>query len=760
MKTLPEVLYKRFFIFFCCILTVALNAGEINLDSLKKLLTGNLHDTSRCRIYYILAEKADEGEWQAFNQKMNDLASERYAVSEANSMLKRAYASFIGSSYANFAYINQFEGTYDKAIENLLIAQKYLTEAGNSGGLITSNISLGAIYQRKNDLFRASEYYRKAEAIAAKHKAYHEQIEILNNLGVIFKHEGNMLKAIEYIENGLRIAEREKDSDGMARSLYNLSLMYGDFGDFKKSKEYVWKSLKLSELRNDKLDLSHNLTLIGGSYQREGKLDSALYYYQKGLKLRMELGDKRAIAMSNLSIGRCYVNMNRANEALSFFETGLKLNREIGDKEGIAQALQAIGEIYMAGNKIDIAELCFVEANLLAESIKYLPLQKGIAYSLYQVYKLKGKTAQALSYHEQYIQLNQKIITEESKKAMMSSEFKLAYEKKEQAMKLEQEKRDFIHRQEAIQKQNDLQKQKVITYAFMGGFVLLIALIYVVFRNLKQSKQANAIISEQKKEVELKNVLIETKQTEILDSINYAKRIQYTLLAHEEFLSGYLKDYFIYYQPKDIVSGDFYWATFHNNRFYLAVCDSTGHGVPGAFMSLLNISFLNEAINEKNIEEPGAIFDYVRKRLMENMSREGQKDGFDGILACFDIKNGLKNFRYAAANNAPLVVSNGQLLQLPGDRMPVGIGERQESFKTYTHDLMNGDMLYLYTDGYADQFGGPKGKKFMYRRLNDLLKELSSADTLDQKKHLSETFLQWKGNVEQIDDVCILGIKL
>jgi serine phosphatase RsbU (regulator of sigma subunit) len=379
---------------------------------------------------------------------------------------------------------------------------------------------------------------------------------------------------------------------------------------------------------------------------------------------------------------------------------------------------------------------------------------------MYNLYKINGNSAKALIYYEQYNQLSQKLASEDSKKAMLKFEYKLAYEKKEQELKLEQEKRDFIHRQEAAQKQNDLQKQKVITYAFMGGFVLLIALIYVVFRNLKQSKQANAIISEQKKEVELKNVLIETKQTEILDSINYAKRIQYTLLAHDEFLSCYLKDYFIYYQPKDIVSGDFYWATFHKERFYLAVCDSTGHGVPGAFMSLLNISFLNEAINEKGIEEPGPIFDHVRKRLMENMSREGQKDGFDGILVCFDVKDQLKNFRYAAANNAPTLISNGQIQQMPGDRMPVGIGERKESFKTYTCEVSKGDMLYFSTDGYADQFGGPRGKKFMNRRLNELLNEIADLSKAEQRKCLADAFVNWKGSVEQIDDVCVVGVRI
>ena len=249
---------------------------------------------------------------------------------------------------------------------------------------------------------------------------------------------------------------------------------------------------------------------------------------------------------------------------------------------------------------------------------------------------------------------------------------------------------------------------------------------------------------------------LEEKNNEIVASITYAKRIQYTLLAHDSFLKENLTEHFVFFKPKDIVSGDFYWATKRENKFYLAVCDCTGHGVPGAFMSLLNITFLNEAINEKNISEPHEILNHVRKQLIESISKEGGRDGMDAILLCIEGNK----ITYAAANNSPILLKNNQLLTLETDKMPVGRGEKLDSFNLRTIDAVSGDTIYLYTDGYADQFGGPNGKKFKYKVLNKLLVENSTKSFLEQQKLLATELTNWQGDLEQIDDVCVIGVRL
>ncbi len=293
-------------------------------------------------------------------------------------------------------------------------------------------------------------------------------------------------------------------------------------------------------------------------------------------------------------------------------------------------------------------------------------------------------------------------------------------------------------------------------YVFYIVFVGLV--LYFIFQwrtaSLRHDKEK---LEETVKERTLE---IQEKQKEIIDSINYAKRIQVTLLAHESILNENIPQHFVLFKPKDIVSGDFYWATLKENKFYLAVCDSTGHGVPGAFMSLLNISFLNEAITERKIEKPNEIFNYVRERLMGSISKErdSQKDGFDGILICIDQET--NQIEYASSYNIPIHIQNENIIELPSDRMPVALGEKKEDFQLYTIEAKKGDMIYLYTDGYPDQFGGEKGKKFKYKPLNELLLKIADKNLDVQKEMLDYTLQHWKGDLEQVDDILMIGIRV
>jgi serine phosphatase RsbU (regulator of sigma subunit) len=292
--------------------------------------------------------------------------------------------------------------------------------------------------------------------------------------------------------------------------------------------------------------------------------------------------------------------------------------------------------------------------------------------------------------------------------------------------------------------------------AIVGVLVLLLS--FVAIRGFIQKKKANLELGVKNEKIEMAYNIIEVQHKDIKDSINYAKRIQYALLANDNLLKQNLEGYFVLFNPKDIVSGDFYWATEHEDKFYFAVCDSTGHGVPGAFMSLLNMGFLSEAIKEKDISKPNEILNYVRKRLIDSIDKDDQKDGMDAILICIDkIK---KTISYAAANNEPILIRNNEIIELPKDKMPVGKGVRLESFSLFHIDPQQGDALYLYTDGYPDQFGGKKGKKFKYKQLNELLLANCKKTYEEQKDILNSTFQNWRGDLEQVDDVCIIGIRV
>ncbi|MBK9285785.1 MAG: SpoIIE family protein phosphatase [Sphingobacteriaceae bacterium] len=265
-------------------------------------------------------------------------------------------------------------------------------------------------------------------------------------------------------------------------------------------------------------------------------------------------------------------------------------------------------------------------------------------------------------------------------------------------------------------------------------------------------------VKERTKEVQSQNQIILHKQKEHIDSLNYAKRIQDTLLATDKFLNKYLPDHFLLFKPKDIVSGDFYWATKNEKYFYIAICDSTGHGVPGAFMSLLNMAFLNEAINMRHIEEPHEIMNFVRERLIANLSKDGRQDGMDGVLLRKNIKTG--EYDYSAAHNAPVIISSNEIIECAADKMPIGKGVTDKAFTLHELQVKKGDVIVIYTDGYADQFGGPKGKKLMYKPLKEKLKLISELPLGDQKEKLDSFFEEWRGDQEQVDDICMLGVKV
>nr|MBA3683402.1 SpoIIE family protein phosphatase [Bacteroidota bacterium] len=309
--------------------------------------------------------------------------------------------------------------------------------------------------------------------------------------------------------------------------------------------------------------------------------------------------------------------------------------------------------------------------------------------------------------------------------------------------------------------------------AYFFYVIISIGIIYLVINwrtaQLRaQQKQLEHIVAERTAEVVEQKELIEEKQKEIVDSINYAQRIQKALLASDQLLNTNLKNYFLFFKPKDIVSGDFYWASLlANGNFALLTADSTGHGVPGAMMSMLNISCINEAINERKYTSPAQILNHARQRIIQSLSQdgslEGGKDGMDCSLVIFDLKN--KKLNYASANNPVWIVRKGEngyeLIDLKSDRMPVGKHERDNvPFNEQTIDLKSGDMIYTLTDGFADQFGGAKGKKFKYKPLQDFLITHVNDSLNDQKQGLEKAFQNWRGSLEQVDDVCIIGVRI
>ena len=298
--------------------------------------------------------------------------------------------------------------------------------------------------------------------------------------------------------------------------------------------------------------------------------------------------------------------------------------------------------------------------------------------------------------------------------------------------------------------------KKVITYFTAGGLGLVAIFLIFVFNRLQVTKKQKLVIEEQRDEVE-------EAHKEIRDSINYAERIQRSFLATDELLDNNLKDYFVFFQPKDVVSGDFYWASkLANNNFVIVNADSTGHGVPGAIMSILNISSIEKAVENGHLK-PSEIFNHTRDTIIERLSKDGSKsggkDGMDASIISFDFEN--NKFHYTAAQNPIWIIRDGELLEIKPEKMPIGKHDNDANpFVGGEFETIKGDVVYTITDGFQDQFGGEKGKKFKVRPFKNLLISIAELPMQEQKEILSNKFITWKGKEEQVDDVCIIGVRV
>jgi serine phosphatase RsbU (regulator of sigma subunit) len=604
--------------------------------------------------------------------------------------------------------------------------------------------------------------------LAKKHKSVHHQIKAYTNLGVaytrLFKFDDALacyLMARDVIESNGRT--------GVSPLLGQIGYIYLRLN----RKEEAYKYFKLQEStslkeENYKSYLS-SIVNLSDYYNTLSELDSSILILNKGLSISRVHGfhDNEVIILDNIANAWYAKALETNNKKLFrkvelYADTALRHHYADKDSSAIFYIYGLLGALNMeTGNyaKSEDYYSQYISYSKRTQDIINLKLGLDECSALFAI---QGKYNKAYQYRLMYDSINKLYVNEEANKQVEELNTKYETEKKEQ--------QNILLKQQNDLSEDAMRQQKLITGFIIASLVASLIFGFFMYRVYSQKKKAHQLITKQKEEVELKQVeiehqkrVIEEKQKEIVDSINYAKRIQYALLAHDEILERHLAGHCVFFKPKDIVSGDFYWAAYVENDhqeelFFLACCDSTGHGVPGAFMSLLSIGFLSEAIKERAMYEPNRIFDFVRGRIIETVSSDGQQDGFDGILLCINKTSG--KITYAAANNAPLLVSGGKIASLSSDKMPVGKGEKTEAFKLYEMDCQPGDTIYLYTDGYPDQFGGPKGKKFKYKPLEELLLTHAAQPMSEQQQILKATLEAWQGNLEQVDDVCVMGIRV
>jgi serine phosphatase RsbU (regulator of sigma subunit) len=537
--------------------------------------------------------------------------------------------------------------------------------------------------------------------------------------------KGDIPQALNYYLKSLKIKEEIQDSAGIGTTLVNLGYNYDKLGEYSKALDYYKKSLHIRKKIKDDYGVANSYNLIAALYQRMAihpnnrhLLFKSLELFEKTLKINKKISNHTGIAESYNNIGTYYQQILNYDLALKQYKLANQIQLEINDAKGYAQSSYNIGNIYFLQKKFAEAEKFALISYRTGKSMGFPQEINDASKLLYLIEKNKGNLKKSLSYFEEHILMKDSVQNEDIRRQNLELNINYEYEKQKSADSIRNLEAQKVKDAEIETQKAQINQKRTQNIALGTGIILVLVFSSLLFKKFKQTQQQNKIIFEQKREVELKNDLIEEqhflleeKNKEITDSIKYAERIQGAILPPDQKWNYILPNSFVLNKPKDILSGDFYWIAENDNKIFVAAADCTGHGVPGALISIVNFNLLNKAVLERGLEKPSDILDAVNKWLTESLNQTTNesaiKDGMDISLISIDKKTG--EILYAGANN-PLYIFSGkkikykqfkddELLEYKADKFPVGayLNEELKSFTTKEIPAKFGDTIYLET---------------------------------------------------------------
>lgn len=593
---------------------------------------------------------------------------------------------------------------------------------------------------RNSDLSQAIAYGEQSIALAQSIKYYRGLAEAYNMVGVVQRNIGNYSKATDFYFKALQVAEQYNIMQQISYSNLNLGDIFKYQKNYEQAVLYINKAIQSFENIKDQRGIGYGYIRLGEVYQEQGLYREALKAYEKSLEVRISLKDKSAIESTTNRLGNLYELMNDYPQAIKYLTQSLEIGSQINDLKSIA------------GTQADLSRLYFKQ----------------------------GDDDKAIEYAEQSLELGQKLDTRESIKRA-SQVLAEIYAKKENYQKayyyqsILMEMKDSLFNQESFIRINNLQKnyetqrkqaeidllnkdkqiQNLILNILIGGLLLFLFLVFALYRINRHRKNVNKILNNQ-------NKIIEKRNEDITASINYAKRIQDAYLPSSERIAKYLPEHFIFFKPRDIVSGDFYWFAEVEKKIVLAAVDCTGHGVPGAFMSLIGNNLLNQIVLNMGVTMPEVILSAMNAGINEVLQQKQtqNRDSMDVALCVIDLKN--KVLEFAGAKSPLLYIQHNQLYFIKGNRSTVGDIDREDVkiFVKHTIDISIPTTFYIFSDGFPDQFGGSENKKFLTKNLKELLFSIHQRPMREQETLVQATFRDWIGDYSQIDDVTVIGVKI
>ncbi len=605
----------------------------------------------------------------------------------------------------------------------LLRSEEYFVNKEDKVGLQETYLSLANLYQLLNENVESIKWALRAKDLALE-LGHYESIGVsYNTIANLYLAQKEYSSSLQYYKRALEILKRKNDHRQQAFILDNIALVYYELKISDSAEAYSKRALAIAYKHKDRM---LELQLIPNA--------CGVYEMKKDHKRQMEMALRGCFLADSLGhdIYRAYSDVNYA----------VALNYYGKPKEAITVFKSVVDDLIM-----------YADDNAL----------ESIYFELSRAYQMLGQDDSSLFYYKKFSVKKDSLTKKKGLAEVQAILAKFDMDQKEKEI-------NTLNTLNATLGERDTLKSMVI-YGSIVLLLIILVLLIITFKRFRDNKKLS-------KEIGLKNLALVTKNNEITDSINYAKRIQQALLPSQKELTNAFPDSFILFKPKDIVSGDFYWIHHEADTVFIAVGDCTGHGVPGGFMSMLGHSFLNQIVNEKHVHEPAKILDQLREKVITSLRQTGaageNKDGMDITFVMIDRKK--NKLVYAAANNSFYLMQNGQiteqtadssaessvvLTELKADKQPIGYYSNVlRPFTQHEMDIQKGNAIYLFSDGYPDQFGGVKGKKLKHSSLQKLLIEGSSNTMQKQAEVLEKAFVTWKGNYEQTDDVCVVGIRI
>jgi serine phosphatase RsbU (regulator of sigma subunit)/tetratricopeptide (TPR) repeat protein len=779
MKKLLQISLRLFFLIIALSFFLCLKAASQNLrliDSLKNVVASARDDTNKVKLFYTLGEQ--------YRYTIIDTAIYYYQqaldISEKIDS-KKFTAQCLIAVGANL----QRNGLSDKAIECLERALSISEEIGDKVKISTSSLNIGIIKHDQGLYDTAIEYYLKSLETAKEIDFKIGESRSYNNLGRAYFDQGLYDESIDNYLKALKIQEELGDKRGMSASYNNIGLIHKEQGSYDKAIEYLKKAIAIHEELGEKRGMSICYLNVGDIYVIVDSSNKAIEYHSRALKQFEELGEKEGISKSNHSLGDDYVKQGSYDKANEYFLRALKVYEEIGDKMGIAllgislanlNISMADSEASNENRRLNYLNQAVAYGNksiLNAREMKLLPATKEAANSLMTAYNKLGNYKKAIEFAGILITTQDSIFRQDKTRAIQEMSTRYETEKKQQQIELQES--------QLTVKDAKIKQQRTFRNALIGGLGAIILIVIVIANAYAQKRKDNKKIKEQNGKIiraneELKQLNVELKQLnettikqkdEIISSILYAQKIQSAILPPEGYITELLNENFIFYKPKDIVSGDFYWIKQVKQYIVLVSADCTGHGVPAAFMSMLGISYLNEIVQSREVTQANQILNELRKQIKHSLRQSGKKeetrDGIDLALCVIDSKK--NTMQYSGAHNPLYIIKhhNGEsvLNEIKADPMPVGMHFSSDiSFTNHEIQIEVGDTFYIFSDGFIDQGGGNDNIRFTSARFKKLLLEIHDQPMPEQKEILDQTLRDWMGSYPQRDDILVIGARV